>query len=246
MDVNKLEASVKQDLSWLQKHEKLILGILIILAIVFAFNKYIDHSAKVADENAAVSVQVLKEQQEVNKKLLDRMDVQDQRYESLVQEMNRRNVMLDNAIAYRNTNLNKQQSVNNTLPLSGLVVRWKTLLNIPESDITIQGSNGMVTEAAARQTVNALEEIPVLKANLTDTETKLKNEQTKIAECNQVVASKDEVIEGQKKEIAATKDNADKQVAKVKADARKSKRSWFVRGVVVGAAVAAYIIPHII
>ena len=242
MDDKQLIATVKQDVSWIQRHERIIIIILVLAAAVFAFNKYIDHAAKVADEQAAVSSQILKEQQNINQQLIQRMDAQDARYASLVEELTKKNEASRQEINTRNQDLAKQQSVNNTLPLVDLAGRWKTLINALNSDVQAFGPNIMVSDSGARQTVNKLEETTTLEANLTSQTNISNNLQKLLTECNQVVTNKQEVIDGKDNELKKQKDDSEKQIVKVKADDRRSKRNWFVRGMIAGGGIAAYIL----
>jgi hypothetical protein len=209
--------------TWLQKHTTLIIVILAILSALFLGNKIIDHQANVADKNATIAMQALTDQKEINLKLAAQLKQDTDDYKALFSEMNRRNQMLENAITYRNTELKKQQSVDYTLPLSDLGKRWQTLLQVGISDIKVQDTSLVVSESASRQTVTQLERIPVLEANLSDTEAQLTNQENSNTSCNQLVGNLQTQITGLNSEITkeGTACKADKD--KLINDGRKSK-----------------------
>jgi hypothetical protein len=82
--------------------------------------------------------------------------------------------------------------------------------------------------------VEQLDSIPVLQANLTDTQSELTNTKTELSDANVLVGQQKQEITGLTQQNAdqVKADNA--EIANVKAQARRSRLKWFGAGVVVG------------
>lgn len=237
-----MNETLQKDLSWLQRHEKLLIIILLSIVLWFSWGKYVDWQARHDDVAAAVARTKLEQQIADNEKLAQVVAANENNYKVLLAQVTSQNQMLANAIATRDIQTRKQQEVNMTLPLPDLAQRWIRMLNLPQGEIeaTSLPNKLVVTDNAARTTVNRLEEIPRLEGNLADEKkahendvSLLKDRDKAVTDLNAQVVGKDAEIE---KQAAANKAEQDK----LKADARKAKRNWFVRGILVGGGVAVY------
>ena len=145
-------------------------------------------------------------------------------------------------MSVRDRETKKQQETNLTLPLPDLAKRWVQLLNIPQAEIQPANipDNLIITDSAARTTVNQLEELPTLRANVVTLQTLVDNGNTLLKERDNVVVGLNNQVGGLQEEITKQAALNKTEQDKLKADARRSKRNWLIRGLVVGAAGAAY------
>ena len=237
-----MNETIKQDLSWIQRHEKLLIIILVAIFLWFSWGKYVDWQARHDDVAAAIAQTKLEQQVEANEKLAQVVAANENNYKVLLAQVTSQNQMLANAIATRDITTKKQQEANLTTPLPDLAKRWVQLINIPQVEIQPAPllDHLIVTDNAARTTVNRLEEIPRLEGNLADEQkahendvSLLKDRDKAVTDLNTQVAGKDAEID---KQAVANKAEQDK----LKADARKAKRNWFIRGAIIGGGVAVY------
>ena len=237
-----MNETIQKDLSWIQRHEKLLIIVLAAIFLWFSWGKYVDWQARHDDVAAAIAQTKLEQQVEANEKLAQVVESNANNYKVLLAQVTSQNQMLANAIATRDIATKKQQETNLTLPLPDLAKRWVQLLNIPQAEI--QPANLpdklIITDSAARTTVNQLEEIPRLAGNLAAEKqahandvSLLKDRDKAVTDLNAQVAGKDEEILKQAEANKAAQD-------KLKADARRAKRNWLIRGIVVGGAGTAW------
>ncbi len=135
----------------------------------------------------------------------------------------------------RNAILDRQQTKTSTLPPDQLITMWQGLIPGVNKGSIISNTQGgyTVDSGPAIDTVNTLEEVPVLRANLED-ETKLvETTQTALNSCSTLVDKQKTQIEEDDKTCKA-------QVTSLKANARKSKRNFFIAGFISGIATRIF------
>jgi hypothetical protein len=249
--------SISTDLTWLQKHERLIIVFMILLAGVFCFNKYLsfdsvrkDAAVVAATQAASVAAQAEATAQKQAQADKAAGDAEVQKYQELIIELQNQNKVLISTIQNANIILAKQQAVDQTLPVPDLVSRWNALIKIGGVSSTATSVN--VTPQAAHETVNELESVPVLEQEVADGTKIVENTNNELAEANKVNLDltkevKDDtiVLQAEKTQSQADLKKCTDQIAAVKADGRKSKRNWFLRGMAVGGTIVAYVIFHI-
>jgi hypothetical protein len=132
------------------------------------------------------------------------------------------------------TALTKQQKVDATLPPTDLMARWNTL--VPNAGVSVSNGQAVIPMTGAVATVQQLEIIPAQQEEIT-------NDQTLIANGNALAVAQTKQVNDLTAEVTGLKlqsvDDAkvcQAQIAVVKADARKSKRRWFIAGFVAGIA----------
>lgn len=231
--------------TWLQRHERIVIVFLVLLVGGFVCNRWINVSARNAEGQAAVAVQQLKDQKAQNQQLADENARASQAYLQIVATLQQQNDQLTHAMASRNTALAKQQATDKTLPLPDLAKHWQAIAGISDKDMSASVTGITVDDAAAIQTVSLLEDIPVLQDNLKDETTIANNNQSQLTEANKVMSGLNAQVSGLNAQAKDADVACKAQIAKVNADAGKSKRNWFVRGVVTGAAIAGYIAFHL-
>lgn len=239
-------ADIKTELNWLQKHERVVIVALILIALLFGGNRYLNYAAAKDHDSAVVAVQQLDAQKKINDQLAAESDRTSKEYLALVAQLQQQNDQLAKAVANRNTGLAKQQATDKTLPLPDLAKHWQALTGISDKDMSASSSGITVDDAAAIQTVVLLEEIPVLQDNLKDETTVANNNQSQLTAANKVISGLNAQVSGLNAQAKDSDVACKAQVADAKADARKSKRNWFLRGMAAGAAVAGYVAIHVL
>lgn len=229
---------MNEKITWLKQHQVLIIAVLLIASTVFLANKWVNSSARHADERLAVAQAQLEEQRRVNAQNDANSKLALAQYQAAYVKLEKENADLKKQIAARHDDLNHQQQVDQTLPLPELAIRWQQLADINKEDLQATTAGITVTDSASRKTVVLLEEIPILKQDLEDQQTIINNKDQEIGKCQNAIDALNTQITGLKTTIQDEKDTCKAQVADIKANARKSKRNWFIVGYVAGWASA--------
>lgn len=218
--------------NFLETHKHLIIWILALTVTLYLGASYLDRSAADAQTKAALAQQALDVQITANKQLKLDQDARELRYTQLVDSVNRQNASLISAITARDVALKQQQSVDASLPLDDLGRRWEALLGLPSASVQKTNTGVAVTEPAARTTVSALEELPVLQSKVADQSTMLANKDTQLVSLAEVSQGCSAQVAGLNAQIAAKDSQCSAQVAEIKTKARVSKLKWFAGGAI--------------
>lgn len=234
--------NLKDDLtttkSWLLIHERLIITVLLLAVGVFFVQTILSHQAEKDSRAATAAQQALSIQQEENKQLAAQVAQSAAQTQQLVAQLTAENAQLQQGIQSRTVVLQTQQKAIQTLPVPDVVNRWNQLIGTDASQMTVTPDGVSITPQAARDTVSQLEEVPVLKANLADTQTQVTNLTTELAASTDLNGLLTTQVSGLKVELTDTK-TADAAVLKAeKANNRKGHLKWFGAGYVAGWASA--------
>lgn len=233
--------------SWVQKHERILIIFLALAAGVFLYNKVIDREAAHDQLVANQAAQTLKAQEAKDTALAQAAAAQQQQYVALVQQLSQQNSALSAAMQNRTTVLQVQQKADATLPMPALGTRLGTLLGVGATDVVPTTSGLTLSPAASYRATESLEQLPVLTANLADSQTQNQNLTKELAASDALGATKDEQITNLKQTVTDTQVAGDKNLAACKATARRGKLHSFFYGIGVGAgAVAAIVIHHVL
>ena len=215
-------------------HEKLVLALIAAGVLWFAIGKVdtlIQHhddanlkqaqviAAQDASKNAAIAAQVASDKAA---------------FDALQTKLQAEDAALVQANVALATSLTKQQKTDATLPPTDLVARWNSL--VPQAAVSVTPNGVTLPNAGAVATVQQLEIIPAQQQEIT-------NEQTLVANGNALAVSQAKQVADLTVQVTGLKlqsvDDAkvcQAQIAVVKADARTSKRRWFIAGFVAGIA----------
>jgi hypothetical protein len=232
---------ITNELSWFQKHERLIIVVLVLALGGWLGNKWMNVSAEHA--KAALAVQ-----QQASAIAATQADLAAKSYQAAIEALSKANVALAASQTARNTVLVKQQATTATqatVAPNDFVKTWQSLIpgTIP-GNITQQvailpdkttSQQFIVGLGPAIETVTALEAVPVMKANLADEIALAGSTQTALNSCSTLVDK--QVIE-----IAQDKKTCDAAMKDLKANARKHSRNWFIAGFVSG--IATRLVLH--
>ena len=206
--------------TFIRAHEKLIIvalsGFLIFHIGDKAFDAWIHHD----DVNAKIAASTVKTDNTQTVALQTQVT-------TLQKQVAATNAALIVAIKARNTQTQAQQTIDQTLPLPALAARWETLAQLQPSDIkTTSTSDLLISESASRATVQLLEDVPTLQANL-------KADQAIIDNDVLIMSKQSDLIVQLNKDLT---DEKTSHVADVKLEQAKGKRSFW-RGFKIGAVV---------
>ncbi len=232
MDDATLITKIKSDLSWLQRHERIILALIAGVVLWFAIGKIDTLIANHDHANLQQAQVAAAVQEEKNQALAAQIAQQAAEYKALAEKVEAQNAALEQANVNLATALTKQQKTDAALPPTELVARWNTLVPAAGSTVTPEGVTLPSTGAVA--TVQQLEKVPVLAAQL-DNEIAIESGMQKLLDASEgrVVTLNDQVT-GLKTQAVLDAKVCSDQIAVVKADARKSKRKWFIVGYIAG------------
>ena len=230
-----VEVAIKPELTWLQKHERIIIIALVLLFCGWGINKWINNDAKKADAQAQIAMQQLADQKAKDAQDATQVAQLDAQYQQLVVTVTARECATSSsncATKRRATKAANSRPADDAAPIG---YQMGDLVSAKPDDIRVATDGNLeVTEPVALNTVEQLEQVPVLTLNLAN--------ETSVATANQQEAEKANalnsalVLQVGDLQTTITKDDAacKAQVASVKADANKSKVKWFKIGFVTG------------
>ena len=218
--------------TYLKTHEKLVLLGIAGLVLWFGIGK-IDTLIQHHDSAALAQAQTtLQAQQSKDAALATQATQQAQQYAALATKVDAENAALVNANATLSAALTKQQKTDATLPPTELAARWNTL--VPQAKPTVTPSGLAVDTPGAVATVVQLESVPVLSTQLENERTQLGNTQALLTASTGQTTTLNQEISGLHLELQDETKVCTAQVALVKAEARRSKRKWFLAGLIAG------------
>jgi hypothetical protein len=221
-----LTNQISTDLSWLQKHEKLIVALAILAVLGALGNKWIDYVAAKDKISAQQAQAVLAAQASKNAELAGQLQTQASQYQKLVSDLTAQNAKLASAIAARDAATKTQQQTDATLPLGDLAARWQTLVSLPVGSVTPNATGVSVSEQGARQTTQELEKVPGLEADLTDEQETNANLGTQIATQTALTDTQKQLISGLQTQLTDAQTACKKEITAAKAEGRKHLKFW--------------------
>jgi len=230
-----------QILSWLQRHERLLIVAMVLLAGSWGTNHLLNNLASKAETRAQIAEQALVLQKATDAQLAAQSAQVQAQYQAMVTQLTAQNQSLAKAVAERSAGLQQQQGNDSKLPLSALATRLESLGNAPAGSVSNTATTVILTQPGAIAVTQTLEEVPVLQANLKDTQQLADNSSKELAQSNLVIGSLNTQVAGlvlQGKDADAA---CKAEITAVKADARKSKIKWFKFGFITGFLTGAYV-----
>lgn len=239
-----ITSEVEAAKSWLQKHERLIIALVAIMALVFLYNKVLNHEAARDSANAQVAAQTLKAQEAKDAQLAAEVAQSQQAYQTLVAQLTQQNSALAAAIQNRTVVVQQQQKADQVMSLPDLSARLTHLLGLQSTDVTPTTSGLGLSANAAYRATESLEEVPALKQDVTDLTTQNTNLKTELTASDNLSNQKDVQISNLNTTLS-DKDKACKaDLTAEKAKERRGKLHAFFYGLGVGAGAVAGIVIH--
>lgn len=213
--------TLEKYITFIKAHERLI--VIVIAAFLLYRTGQGMESAWIRheDNRSRQAAQVVTVDTNANKALSDQV-------QQLKTDSDKQKAIIDNNLDTLMRTLNRQREEDLKATQQEILDRWKLLLPLKPGAVQSNGSTDTITPEAATATVQALEEIPVLKTQVSDLNAKLLID-------DQIIGKQDELITGLNKQI---QDEKTSHTADVNLEKAKAKRSWF-RGFKVGVVVGA-------
>ena len=227
-----LETKVVADLKWVKTH---IILLIVVAALVFASVYGVE--SVIAKDRAANDSKwqaILAAQTQQTSALQTQLTKDEQSFAQQNAALLQTIAQLSAQRTARDTQTQKQVQVDANLSAVDTAARLAQQTNAAAQEVTVQGASILLDLPIARSVVASLDTLSSVQADLADVNGELAAETT-VAQNNAADAAE------QKKLIAAMTvqaSDADKtckaDVAKLKADARKSKLRWFGAGFIAG------------
>src|SRR5208282_5184948 len=218
--------------TFLLDHERLILVVIAAIVIWVSYGKIADIIAQHDNANLQQAKVVTAAQEKTNAQQAAQVAADEAQRQALQAKLEAMNAQLVSANTQLATALATRQKTDATLPVTDLAARWNML--VPLATPTVTTSGLAVSQGGAVATVQALEQVPVLKQELTnETQLKQNDDQLLTADATSLVDFGHRV-DGLNLLIADKDKQCTAQMAVVKAEAAKSKRRWGKIGFVLG------------
>lgn len=246
--VAQIETAAKAELvaveTWLQKHERILITVLVLGASLFIGDKFLNLSAARDERAATAAAATLTAQQTTNNQLAAQIAQTVADYKTLVVQLTQQNAQLTANQSQRTIVLQQQVKTDATLPLPDLGNRWAGLANIGTSDITATTAGITVTPQGALSTVTQLEQVPVLQQNLADQKTETANLNTELGASNALTGQLQTQVTNLNTTIVDKDKSCKADITAAKAEARKGKLKAFAYGFVAGVVSTVVLIFH--
>lgn len=236
MDDKTVIAKAEGGISWLKAHERMIIVFMVLLVGCFLGNKWLNADAAKKDAAYEALAQRLEDQKSINDKNAAQTQAQMAQYQVIVETQGRQIAALTGAITARDAALKHKQEQIASMTLPQVAQEWEKALNLPSGALPIQGDTVVVAEPIARSTVSQLAKTTVLEQDLTDEKAIVAGTRAQLDGANGVIGSQVTEIAGLNATLVLQDQTCKAEVAKVKADGRKSKRNWFIAGFIAGIA----------
>ena len=239
------EAAVAPALTWLQKHERIILVFLVLLAASWLGNHWLNNTAARDKQAATVAAQQLAGQVAKDAQLASQVTQLNTQYQTVIAQLTAQSAQLVAAQQNRTVVLEQQQATDKTMPLPDLGNRWAALIGVAPTELSASGTGITASSTASISTVEQLEQVPVLTQNLKDEATVADNRQQEVDKGTALVTGLNTQVTGLNLPISDDKKACVAEVASVKATARKGKLKSFLYGAGAGAGVVVWLFAHI-
>jgi len=235
--------------TWLQKHERIVILVLMLVFGVYVVEK-IDN--RIAARDAANFAALQQAAQTAATQVQQAAQAASQAQTALQaasEAYQKETIALKATLAQEQASLAARQKVDSTLPPDALVARWNKLLPgltlHPMIGQTPEDPSGVfVPTDSAQRTVEFMESVPVLTTEVVETKSGLNSAQDAYQACLKANAAEAEEVADLKTQNTADAAAAKSELAAEKAKARKSKWHWFEAGFVAGVVTTVVAIVH--
>lgn len=231
----------KNDLSWIQKHERVVIVALVLLVGGFLGNKALNYDASLKDAKVAALTQVVSQDKQNAAALALASATAQQQYQVVLDTVSKQNTALEASVAQMAAGLKAQQAADRVLPPSGLAQRLEVLVPATQGGVTTTTDSMTLTTSASSSVVAALEQVPVLEDELKNETQVAANSQSALTAANTVIVDKTNQVTGLNRSLVDLQKHEDAAVAAEKLKTKKAWRSGFRWGFGLGFAAGAYI-----
>lgn len=217
---------------YIKNHERLLIILILVGLSWFSVGKVENIIAAHDNANLKQATTIAQVQQSKDAALAAQVASQAAQYQALADKVQVQNAALVAANTQLATALAKQQKTDASLPLPDLANRWTVL--VPSAKPIATPSGLAVDTPGAIATVQSLEQVPVLSAQIENDRTQIENTQNLLTASNGQVATLNEEVSGLRLEAV---DQAKVCDARVKVETDKvhtARRRWFKIGFLTG------------
>jgi hypothetical protein len=204
---------------WIKSHEKLVIIAVGAFLLLHFYDRGLTAWEAYDKRNATQAAVKVQTDTTINKDLTDQLS-------KMKADADKRNSEIATEIKQALSGLAKQQSQDAQATQQQIVDRWKLLLPMKPNAVQTNGTVDSITVEAANQTVQALEQIPVLQTEVSDLNAKILID-------DGIIGTQDSLIVGLNKQII---DEKASHVADVNLEKVKAKKS-FIKGLKIGIVV---------
>jgi regulator of replication initiation timing len=225
--------------TYVKAHERLVLAGIAAVLLWFAVGHVESIIAAHDNANLTQAKVVAQSQADKTAALAAQVEQQSAQYQALATKLDAQNAALVAANTQLATALAQRQKTDATLPPSELANRWTVL--VPQANPTVTPSGLAVDTPGAVATVQQLEQVPVLSAQLGNERTQLESTQKLLGLSQNETTTLSSEVGSLRVQIT---DNAKVCDARVKVESdkvHKARRRWFVIGYVAGFLSRQYI-----
>jgi hypothetical protein len=223
---------IAKDYAWVTHHliSLALVGILTIGGIYGVESLIAKHDS----QNSAKYEAILAAQTQQTQTLQKQLQADEEQSAQIEAQLLAQNSQLAQQISARNQAVVAQVKSDATLSTQDAAARLSQQTNATAGEVTAQGNNVTIDLPITRAVVSALDELPVVQANLDDTQKQLVNETTIATNAQTDATDAKKVIAAQVTQMADADKACKADIATVKAQARKSGLKWFLIGLVTG------------
>jgi hypothetical protein len=235
---------IERDLAWVKAHIiLLLLAAGIAAGSVYGVENLIYKHELAAEQRADAKLAAYVSQTQASEKQL--ADTQAQLI-TLISQLQAQNAKLSQSISARNVQVAKQVKNDSTLSAQETAVRLATQTSAQASQVRPTNDGISIDLPVARNIVGFLDLLPVVQANLVDTQTELTNETTLFNKSQETNAAQTKVISDLTTQNVEQVKACAAEVKTVKAEAKRGKFKWFGIGFVAGfvTGVTAHLYIH--
>lgn len=216
------------DWKWLTQH--LILLVIVaglVIGSVYGVESIISsHDAARAAQDSAI----LAQQTATTKALQQQLQSDEAQWSQVQLQLVAQNTALAKEIDSRNQQIAQLVKTDATLSAEEAASKISTDLQAEPGEVTASGNNVSLDLPSARRVTSSLDELPVVQANLSDTQKQLTNETAVATNAQADAAQEKGVIASQTIQLADSTKACNEQISTLKAQNRKSKIKSFLLG----------------
>lgn len=223
---------IKNDLSWIKGHIFLLLAVAILIFVgVYGIESVFAAHDK---QKAAETQQILAAAQAQTQLVLTKL-LQDEQNWSAQNAQNQQLILtLAQTISKRDAAGQKQQQIDTTLSAKDAAQRLSQQTKAGTGEIVAQGDSVLLDLPVTRQVVQLLDTLPVVQADLADTQKQLGAETVVATNLQANVTEQKTLIDALKTQNTDQVNACKAEVKSLKAEARKGKAKWFGIGFISG------------
>jgi hypothetical protein len=231
----------KNDLSWLQRHERIVIVALVLLVGGFLGNKALNYDSAMKDAKVVALTQVVAQDKQNVSNLAQQAATAQAAYQATLDAITKQNVALESSVAQESTILAQRQATDRQLPLPELAQRMEVLVPAAQGGITATTSGVVLSNTAAYGVANALEQVPVLQSQLASETQVAQNNADLVVQAQALNGKLYNEIDGLNKSVVDITAQGNAEVAAEKLNTKKAFRKGLKVGIGIGVVIGGFI-----